>query len=1660
MRIVPGPGLLVPSRRRRLGSPLVGALALALLMIVSPMAVAAVPPVAPTHSPVALGIPLPSTARPMTGAELQQAPKARESSTTLESEPSAKIVGLPAPTSQVAFTIGFNLRDPQGLADLISAEETPGSPMFQHWISAPQENAMFGPDPTVVQNTINYYTSLGFKVSTEGPISVGFVGTAAEAASAFSTEFADVSNNGSAPALMNLGPLALPAPISASVASVNGFEGDQFQTTLNFNPTLVGLTDPSSSGAAAEEPVSQTSGPYTNESTAYNYTNHAFYWFRFFNHFYSQYENYQVITPAALDWLYDAAPLLADGYNGNMSGTQQITIAIVMGGGINPGDIKSYGEMVWNNPNALLSRITPVTVDHTSGLNGTTTYTDGTSNEMALDMEYSGTMAPGARIEPVYGPGLYTNVLDDDYATIDTLSHLPNIISNSWGGEEDGDGSLTGPTWANSQTMHYYFMLLTARGATVLASSADGGGIDQSSGVTSGSFPATDPYVLSVDGIRTTAGSSTGQIYPNPSTYGVANITEFEGVSPDVPPNYPAHVEQASELAYQQYWYSPLLNTTLFSAAPIASGGFGTSAWFNQTWYQSGIGVPWTGRALGSGVAGEADFNESIFFDGNFETGYGGTSFACPTTAGMFADIEDFLEAHGHSGYLGVGYLPVFWVANAYENGNLTLDPFFNVDNGTSYWGNRAAQDGWQWPPGQLFPRDANGHYDYGNTTTGYSFPTGWGVINAWNFAHDLEYLEDLPASVMTTGPGGTGFSYSAWENLATNQSYTFHVNATGALATDHPTMSVEFFPDTTPTLKPSEASKIVLYQNLTSVASGYTFTLATGDPSGIDVPGLLIFTLGNGSAGGLSAFTYDRVNWQIPSGGALEVRIVSPANGTIVGGQATFGAKLGLYDPPVFAYPGGINENNLALVQVTYNGKGVYDARVNATIPSPYDLAWEGTRALNVSESYGNAHTQLSDVVSTSLTNLTGYAYVWTWNVVNTTVETINAAYGDAVAQANLTVITPPNIALDDNYGGKFSYFNWIAYLLWDTRQPVTQANEQLWAPNSLDQSDYYDMGYVYAGEQLNVKVSDSAGSPLSGIKVWFGNYDTGRVTRFNDYAATDGVVGTANSSASVGVSNAYGNAQILIPQNESGNASYGLYGGPIGTWDGPAGFGAIAADIPGASNETVSNSWPCASPTSFSPVLINCVYNDSVQRNYTSLGVMVFPDPVYAWTQTPTGVHRDFFGAGTNISYGFNVSLFDNDPLINYYGWNWPSADFHVTNVTAYLDNDPTPVGTSNPEVDNLYQYYTAEGNFTVHNVSDGLHTLTVVVDTSSGQVFTYAHKFVVGSIQFNNLGIANTYTEIPYNLAWTLNIPANQINNHTFRQSLQVQYVTGGCSGVLNPCPTVVNLTEKVHDGVQYYNQSINETMLNLENFYSGAGTLPAGQYLITLWLVANHSGYVTAQLPTYLVFAPLNGTFNDPGNNEVVPLGNITVSYTYTGPYLSNATLSIFAADERAAPVFTTGIFVPAVGSTPRGGAVSWYATVVGAYQIVMDLGTPYTHTNITEWINVTLPSRVVYINTTHFETAAIGGMSAASVGTVLAIVAAVLGFLIGLFVAPAFRGAPSRDEGGPKSTKPWEEMGGAAPEAASTMPECAVCHEHFATPFALHAHQKTAHGIEE
>ncbi|HEV2428349.1 MAG TPA: hypothetical protein VGV64_00675, partial [Thermoplasmata archaeon] len=1036
------------------------------------------------------------------------------------------------------------------------------------------------------------------------------------------------------------------------------------------------------------------------------------------------------------------------------------------------------------------------------------------------------------------------------------------------------------------------------------------------------------------------------------------------------------------------------------------------------------------------------------------------------------------------SGYLGNLNIPVFEMGNAWLNGNLSLDPYYDVNNGTSYWGNHGASLQYSWPPGQNFPTASNGASVYGDTVPGWDFPTGWGSINVYNFAQDMLQMANEEA-FMTVNATSNTWAPSEWGSMTLNQTYTIDVNATTTLGASNPTVIVEYFPQGGSEQRIPFRGASLNFVAGPGTTPGLRFSLDTSAapfaPS--FSPGLIILTLGNASNRNIG-FGFGWVGPSIAPG-PLTVTVQNPGGGSIVGGCASANVDwpLGSLFPGVqnsglscatYTLNGGDSRTpfatlyqNTFTVRVTNSlGQGVYNAMVTAQVPSIRDLAWVGSMAECQTTWYCRSSSLMPTIISETFTNLTGYALVETSNMAFPTPYFVNATYGPESGGTTYLVTPAPNIQPIGPDSGKYAVFNPVDLELWIYHQNPSNQTLQNWVPNYLNTSSLYTSLYGWQGETLRLHISNSTGAPLGGRKVWLGTYDTGREYKFQRYIGTAGMLGVTNSSPILGndtwgYTDGSGDVSINIPDNMSASNFWG-YLAPA-----PMGVASISVDTPGVANNTFQYIEKCA-PLNFSnpSPLINCEFNNSYQRNYTSTPLWILPNPVHVVSMTTAHVDRDFFGSGANISLRVNVSLPTQNPIEDWYflpnGYDgnpgqWSSGLEHVTGMNVYVDNQFVENVTPEepPQIQGWAQFNNLTGNYT-----PGIHELTVRVTTSLGQIFTNTHRFIVGSIVNENLGIKNLYLPVPYLLNWSINIPASEVSNVTFNSSLQIVYVppSGGCFFAL-ACQ-VVNYSVKVHPHQVNFNQSINTTLLNKNGFYSGAGGLPPGQYNVIIWFSANHSGSIRQSYTPYLVFDPLSGQITGPTSGAQVPLGNVTLAYTYQGGYVTNATLEVWQenANGTSQLVYTQLAFIPANGGESRSGSVTWTAVSTGTYTIDLVLGAPYGTYNATEKIFVQNLNPPVFINKTNGQLP-LFNLNPVAVSTLLALVAGIVGILLGLWVAPVLR-PTAAGPGAAAPAKAWEEGKTDSKSASAVKNECSICHERFETPDGLHQHQKVVHGIEE
>jgi kumamolisin len=265
---------------------------------------------------------------------------------------------------------------------------------------------------------------------------------------------------------------------------------------------------------------------------------------------------------------------------------------IELGGGYSQQDLDTYfGGIGLATPNVVAVGVDGATNGYEDG--------SGADGEVELDIEVSGSIAPGATIAVYFAPNTEQGFIDAiTTAANDTANH-PVILSISWGAPEDAGWTAAGLSGMDSALADAAYA-----GITVLVAAGDNGSNDGvGDGLAHCDFPAADPTVIA-------CGGTTLQVNTN---------------------------ETIDEIV----WDVPFLGQ--------ATGG-GVSDEFGLPSWQEGKGVPPSvnnGVTIGRGVpdvAADADPNTGydVVIDGSW-TVEGGTSAVAPLYAGLFALIDQSL---------------------------------------------------------------------------------------------------------------------------------------------------------------------------------------------------------------------------------------------------------------------------------------------------------------------------------------------------------------------------------------------------------------------------------------------------------------------------------------------------------------------------------------------------------------------------------------------------------------------------------------------------------------------------------------------------------------------------------------------------------------------------------------------------------------------------------------------------------------------------------------------------------------------------------------------------------------------------------------------------------------------------------------------------------
>ena len=261
---------------------------------------------------------------------------------------------------------------------LVQAQQTPGSPSYQAWLTPAQYASRFGLSDADLAQVENWLESQGFNIErvSNSRTSITFSGTAAQVESSFQTELHRYQI-GAETHFANSTDLAIPSALGGIVRSVGNL--DDFRPAPQFRPspaTLQPSFTSSQSGA----------------------------------HF---------LSPKDVATIYDINAAWNAGYTGS-----GVTIAVVGQTQVSASDITAFQSaagLTAKAPNLIL-------VPNS----GTSAVVSGDEAESDLDLEYAGGIAPGATIDFIYvGNAQNMSVFDALQYAID--NKVGTIINISYG---------------------------------------------------------------------------------------------------------------------------------------------------------------------------------------------------------------------------------------------------------------------------------------------------------------------------------------------------------------------------------------------------------------------------------------------------------------------------------------------------------------------------------------------------------------------------------------------------------------------------------------------------------------------------------------------------------------------------------------------------------------------------------------------------------------------------------------------------------------------------------------------------------------------------------------------------------------------------------------------------------------------------------------------------------------------------------------------------------------------------------------------------------------------------------------------------------------------------------------------------------------------------
>ncbi len=700
-----------------------------------------------------------------------------------------------------SMTVQVSVGSASSLENYVDQIQNPGSPMFHDFATLDTLGNAFGATSAQYAADEAYFTDLGLTVTPDpARMYLTVTGTVTEIEAAFHTQIgtfseqyfspgqwnplfgdasAGVNSTTSRVVYVSTGNAYLPSAMDANGVAGLGTLFAQPDLATSFAGLSPG-TSLTSLGISTSTPASSSTlsaaqalgGGGSGACDSHNYT-----WGELDG------LDWQFLFPCSMQVLAGATNLYNghSAINGAQDRGQGVTIGIVDVGCPFASDFSAFQQQTGVN---ILNRLTVIALNTSFEYYPNTNLTGCQNNgeiygwtaETSLDIEYAATLAPQAHIDLISVGDSALTAFDyayqilADYLTGGAATTLPagtavlnlvtgttssstsvaassvSIASNSYGTGEQLSAIFGSPSYLALE--NEALDELAALGVTNIFATGDSGPTTYPFPLQAG-IPADASGQTSVGGGVMTA-ESDGVEFP---ATGVG--TNIDGLNMTVAPTSGiGSFTYWAESEYITYQY-PTGNISTPALPPgETGGGFGQSFSLAQPWWQNALDIYDSGSLIDPVVSGSAGFNMSIYVFGSWQLTYGGTSFAAPVFAGVWALIEEQAIAAFGTPRMGEINALLFETHNAQQAGAVPVSPYtpmtdigtggivglicaasacgINIWEDLYLWGNSSGEAQYMLAGQDEFPQDQNLPYWFGTLDN----PAG----NGWNYLQGLGF--------------------------------------------------------------------------------------------------------------------------------------------------------------------------------------------------------------------------------------------------------------------------------------------------------------------------------------------------------------------------------------------------------------------------------------------------------------------------------------------------------------------------------------------------------------------------------------------------------------------------------------------------------------------------------------------------------------------------------------------------------------------------------------------------------------------------------------------------------------------------------------------------------------------------------------------------------